>query len=53
MLKPQCNIFLDTETMIDITSRDGSVRNPWYKIFVGEVSFTDLVYKNDQTNNNM
>ena len=49
VLKPQCNLFLDTKTLIDLTSRDGSVSNPWFEIFLGDVSFTDLTYQDDNS----
>jgi len=51
VLQPQCDVFLNLEELIEITQRDGTTSNPWYRIFLGEVSFTDLKYQNDEMSN--
>ena len=47
VLKPQCDIFFNTDELLLIADQDGSSRKPWYKIFLGEVSYTDLIYQDD------
>ena len=51
VLKPQCDLFLNTQELLEITARDGTPEKPWYNIFIGEVSFSDLIYQNDQEAN--